>query len=159
MNRFFLAVIVVIGAAGLSASPAAALNYDCTKAGNAKKSECKAAGKPAAAPAKVATKTATKTETKTATKIERNYDCRLAGNKNKAACKSAATAAMPAVKQSVAKTVTMSKLVAMPRPKAAASAEDNNAVWSIGRCEDGLYSHSKVRSGACSRHGGVAKWN
>ncbi len=182
MNRFFLAAIVAIGVTGLSASPAAARNYDCTKAGNANKSECEVAAKPSAATAKVATKSTTKTTTKTAIKAERNYNCSLAGNKTKAACKRVATAAMPAAKQSstmvtrgpkstavttvktnvtpsVAKTVTMSKPVAMSRPKAAASAEDSNPVGSIGRCKDGLYSHSKVRSGACSRHGGVAKWN
>ena len=174
MNRFFLAAIVAVGVTGLSASPAAARNYDCTKAGNANKSECKGTAKPAkkpiAAPAKVTTKP------------ERNYDCRLTGNKNKAACKNAATTAMPVAKQSsttmvtrgpkstavttvttkvtpnVAKSATMSKPAAMPR-KGAASAEDSNPVGSIGRCKDGRYSHAKVRSGACSRHGGVAKWS
>lgn len=28
----------------------------------------------------------------------------------------------------------------------------------IGRCKDGTYSYSRVRSGACSGHGGVAVW-
>jgi hypothetical protein len=55
--------------------------------------------------------------------------------------------------------VAMSKPMAMPKAKSATSAEDSNPVGSIGRCKDGLYSHSKVRSGACSRHGGVAKWS
>jgi hypothetical protein len=171
MNRFYLAAIVAIGVTGLSASPAAARNYDCSKAGNANKSECKAAAKPAAAPAKVATKAVTKTE--------RNYDCRLSGNKNKTACKTAATTAMPVAKQSTSTMVTrgpkstavttvttkvtpnvaMSKPMALPKAKSATSAEDSNPVGSIGRCKDGLYSHSKVRSGACSRHGGVAKWS
>jgi hypothetical protein len=27
-----------------------------------------------------------------------------------------------------------------------------------GRCRDGTYTNSTARSGACSRHGGVAKW-
>ena len=174
MKRFFLAAIVAFVLTGLSAGPAAARNYDCTKAGNANKSECKAAAKLAAAPVKVATKTVTK--------AERNYDCRLTGNKNKAACKTAAVPAMPSAKQSsttmvtrgpkstavttvttkvtpnVAKTATTGKPVIMAKPKAA-SAEDSNPVGAIGRCKDGLYSHSKVRSGACSRHGGVAKWS
>lgn len=26
------------------------------------------------------------------------------------------------------------------------------------RCNDGTYSHSRSRRGACSRHGGVAQW-
>ena len=160
MNRLFLAAMMTLGAAGLAATPASARNYDCTKAGNATKAECKTAAKAApkvaakpmvaakaaakpAAPAKVATKTVTKTE--------RNYDCRLAGNKNKAACQTA----------TVSKTVAVAKLVAVakPAPKAAApAAEDKNPAGAIARCKDGFYSHSKQRTGSCSRHGGVAKW-
>ena len=45
MNRLFIAAIMAIGITGLSASPAAARNYDCTKAGNATKAECKTATK------------------------------------------------------------------------------------------------------------------
>ena len=26
------------------------------------------------------------------------------------------------------------------------------------QCKDGTYSHAKTHSGACSHHGGVAKW-
>jgi hypothetical protein len=138
-----------------------------------------------AAPAKTMAP-ATKASTKTVTKTGRNYDCRLTGNKNKTACKTAATVALPVAKQSsttlvtrgpkstavttvttkvtpnVPKTVAISSPVAMPRAArkvGAVSAEDRNPVGSIGRCKDGLYSHSKVRSGACSRHGGVAKWS
>jgi hypothetical protein len=36
--------------------------------------------------------------------------------------------------------------------------EDNNPAGAIARCKDGLYSHSRNRRGACSRHGGVANW-
>ena len=36
--------------------------------------------------------------------------------------------------------------------------EDNKAAGAIAQCKDGLYSHSKNRTGACSRHGGVARW-
>jgi hypothetical protein len=32
------------------------------------------------------------------------------------------------------------------------------AAGATARCEDGTYSHAKTRSGACSTHGGVAKW-
>jgi hypothetical protein len=38
------------------------------------------------------------------------------------------------------------------------ASEDNNPAGAIARCKDGLYSHSKNRRGACSRHGGVASW-
>lgn len=36
--------------------------------------------------------------------------------------------------------------------------EDNNPAGAIAQCKDGLYSHAKHHQGACSRHGGVAKW-
>jgi len=36
--------------------------------------------------------------------------------------------------------------------------EDNSVAGAIAQCKDGLYSHSKNRTGACSRHGGVARW-
>jgi len=38
------------------------------------------------------------------------------------------------------------------------ASEDNNPSGAIARCKDGLYSHSRNRRGACSRHGGVASW-
>lgn len=36
--------------------------------------------------------------------------------------------------------------------------EDNDPTGALAQCKDGLYSHSAHRRGACSRHGGVAKW-
>jgi hypothetical protein len=36
--------------------------------------------------------------------------------------------------------------------------EDNNPAGAIAQCKDGMYSHSKNRTGSCSKHGGVAKW-
>ncbi|MDQ6885651.1 MAG: DUF3761 domain-containing protein [Gemmatimonadota bacterium] len=36
--------------------------------------------------------------------------------------------------------------------------EDNNSEGAVAKCKDGLYSHSRHRRGACSRHGGVAQW-
>jgi hypothetical protein len=49
---------------------------------------------------------------------------------------------------------------ASPRSTVAGSGggEDHNAVGAIAQCKDGMYSHAKNRKGACSRHGGVAKW-
>ncbi|MGI8497877.1 MAG: DUF3761 domain-containing protein [Gemmatimonadaceae bacterium] len=38
------------------------------------------------------------------------------------------------------------------------ASEDNNADGAVAKCKDGLYSHSRHRRGACSRHGGVAQW-
>ena len=57
-----------------------------------------------------------------------------------------------------------------PKPKTATTApktttvagsggaEDHNSVGAIAQCKDGMYSHAKNRTGACSRHGGVARW-
>lgn len=36
--------------------------------------------------------------------------------------------------------------------------EDKNPAGAIAQCKDGMYSHAKERRGACSRHGGVARW-
>lgn len=49
---------------------------------------------------------------------------------------------------------------AAPKTSVAGSGarEDNNAAGAIAQCKDGMYSHSKNRTGTCSRHGGVAKW-
>jgi hypothetical protein len=50
-----------------------------------------------------------------------------------------------------------------PAPKPApaatsAAANDNNAAGATAQCKDGTYSHAKNHQGACSHHGGVAKW-
>lgn len=153
MNRLFLAAVMTLGAAVFAASPAKVAtrtvtkverNYDCRLSGNKNKTACHSAANPAKPVVKQVT-TATTT---------RNYDCTKAGNANKTVCKAA----------TVAKTVAVAKPVAMPRPmakvavKPAASSDDRNPAGAIGRCKDGFYSHSKQREGACSRHGGVAKW-
>ncbi len=36
--------------------------------------------------------------------------------------------------------------------------EDNEAAGAMAQCKDGMYSHAKTHRGACSRHGGVAKF-
>ncbi len=42
--------------------------------------------------------------------------------------------------------------------KSTGKSETTDPAGAIAKCKDGLYSHSKVRKGACSRHGGVAQW-
>jgi large subunit ribosomal protein L22e/Meckel syndrome type 1 protein len=142
-------------------------NYDCSKAGNKNKAVCKSAATTPAKPVAKQTTVATTT---------RHYDCTKAGNANKQECK-----------VSTASNVSASKPVATPKPslmqrmknamtgssapaakpaaparKIAASApatmENRNPAGAIAQCKDGLYSHAKGRTGACSRHGGVAKW-
>jgi large subunit ribosomal protein L22e/Meckel syndrome type 1 protein len=127
-------------------------NYDCSKPGNRNRAVCKSA---AASPAKAVAKQTTVT---TAT---RHYDCTKPGNASKEQCK-----------VSTASNQTVSKPVAAPKPAVAtakpkppvrkaaapASVENSNPAGAIAQCKDGTYSHAKVRTGACSRHGGVAKW-
>jgi serine/threonine-protein kinase len=58
--------------------------------------------------------------------------------------------------------------LAAPKPKVTAApkstvvgsgaADDKNPAGAIAQCKDGMYSHAKNRTGACSRHGGVARW-
>ena len=36
--------------------------------------------------------------------------------------------------------------------------EENDPADAIAQCKDGMYSHAANRRGACSRHGGVAKF-
>jgi large subunit ribosomal protein L22e/Meckel syndrome type 1 protein len=123
-------------------------NYDCIKPGNASKAVCKTAG---AGPAKPVAKQTTVAAT------TRHYDCTKPGNANKQECKVATASS-----QTVSKPVAQPRTTAAPRRTAAAapaSVEDHNPSGAIAQCKDGTYSHSKSRSGACARHGGVAKWS
>jgi hypothetical protein len=122
-------------------------NYDCSKAGNKNKAVCKAA----ATPSKPVVK---QTTVETAT---RHYDCTKPGNANKEQCKVSA-----ATHQTTSKSVAERKPAAAPaaRPTArrTSAANDNNPAGATAQCKDGTYSHAKERRGACSHHGGVAKW-
>ena len=167
---------------------AVAKNYDCSKAGNANKAACKSAGPAAAAPKAAATakaapaKAAPKVAATTTRSVTRSYDCTKAGNANKAQCKgktsvatsttkpAPAAAAKPGMFQRMknalgggsATPAPASRPAAAPRRTAAAapaSVEDRNPAGAIAQCKDGTYSHSKTRTGACSRHGGVTKWS
>jgi hypothetical protein len=42
--------------------------------------------------------------------------------------------------------------------KPVATGEDNNPKGAIAECKDHTYSHAKTHQGACSRHGGVARF-
>lgn len=133
-------------------------NYDCSKPGNANKAVCKSAG---ASPAKpVASQRTVATTT-------RHYDCTKPGNANKQECK-VSTSSNQATSKPVAQSRVTAGPAPTPRPAAAArrskvaapaSVEDHNPSGAIAQCKDGTYSHAKGRAGACSRHGGVAKWS
>ena len=138
-------------------------NYDCSKPGNKNKAVCKSA---VATPAKPLVKQTTVATT------TRHYDWTKPGNANKQECKVStasnvsASRPVPAPKPSLLQRMKnamsgSSAPAAKPARKVAASAptttENNNPVGAIAQCKDGLYSHAKGRTGACSRHGGVAK--
>lgn len=123
-------------------------NYDCSKAGNKNKAVCKSAAATAAKPVAKQTTVATTT---------RHYDCTKPGNANKQECK-----VSTATNQATSRPVAAPKPAAAPRRTATAnpaSVEDRNPAGAIAQCKDGTYSHAKVRTGACSRHGGVGKWS
>ena len=161
MNRWVLVAALAAGCTFASSAPAvaAARNYDCSKPGNANKAACKGAAKavaPAAKPAKAA-----KAKAVTAPKMEK---VAKAAKAPKAAKAAAAPAAKPGIFQRMSNA--LSGKAAKPAPaarrtaaSAPASVEDRNPAGAIAQCKDGAYSHSKTRAGACSRHGGVAKWS
>lgn len=116
-------------------------NYDCSKAGNKNKAACKTA---AVSPSKPIVKEATTTT------VTRHFDCSKPGNANKEACKvSTASSPAPTVIRTAA------PRAAAPAPTMTSASGPDGAT---AACKDGTYSHAKQHSGACSRHGGVAKW-
>jgi hypothetical protein len=184
----FLAVLApgMIAASPATAAAATARHYDCSKAGNANKAACKGTAPVAAAPATPARTTTTKTATttrqydctkagnanKTACKTagaqipsgkspgavktttvtnSTTTDCTKWYNKMRAACKTTSASSGP--KTTVAPA---------PRPTAAPRSSDggenSNPNGASAQCRDGTYSHAAHHQGACSRHGGVAKW-
>jgi hypothetical protein len=121
-------------------------HYDCTKAGNANKAACKTAA--AQTPAG---KTAGAVKTTTVSKAT-TTDCTKWYNKMRAQCRTA-TSSAPA----------HTTVAPAPKPTAstsrsAGSSANDNPAGATAQCKDGTYSHAKTHQGACSHHGGVAKW-
>jgi hypothetical protein len=119
-------------------------HYDCTKAGNANKAACKTAGvqtPSGKSPGAVKTTTATTSTT---------TDCTKWYNHMRAVCKTttASTGSHTTVAPAAKSTATAG----------AGESVSNNPAGAAAQCKDGTYSHAKSHSGACSHHGGVAKW-
>lgn len=170
LNPRSLGLGALVCASLIATAAHAERHYDCTKAGNANKAVCKNAAASPAAPAAPAAPAST-----------RHYDCSKAGNANKAVCKTAA-ASVPAATTTTATTTAtapskpsiFSRILkpkaqqpsAAPTTTAAAAPVGSYAGKSItkgaagatGQCRDGTYTHATHHSGACSSHGGVAKW-
>ena len=166
----------LLGCTILLVAPAhaqAVRHYDCSKAGNANKTVCKNAAA-SAAPASSAPAAAP-------VKAERHYDCSKAGNANNAVCKNTASAAAPAsiarpVPTAAARPSIFSRMRSRPSAAATPAAQQAPAsaaapsgsyqgksittspAGATGQCKDGSYTHATHHSGACSSHGGVAKW-
>jgi Protein of unknown function (DUF3761) len=116
---------------------------------------------PAAAPASVMGETVTCKDGATS-KAGRGA-CRGHGGVNKGgAAPVAVQAATPATKPAPAPTAKRPAPAPMAssRPAAPASgdSDNNSAAGATAHCKDGTYSHAQHRTGACSRHGGVAEW-
>lgn len=174
MTKLIPLLLFALGTAGVAAAAPAATprNYDCAKAGNSNKTVCKRAT-PAkvarAVPAKPAAKVvmATATRKVTTASVVRHYDCTKAGNKTKAQCRGTIVKTATVVRSVTApRAVAAARPIARPmaRPAAHAAAapantENRSAAGAIAQCKDGLFSHARRRDGACSRHGGVARWS
>lgn len=124
--------------------------YDCTKAGNANKSACKVAA------SKAATKTTPGAVKTTATTSSTTSDCSKWYNKAWAACRT--TTATPVAKTTVAPAPKPGTAAPAQVPATARAGAANDPNGATARCKDGTYSHAAHRTGACSRHGGVANW-
>lgn len=127
-----------------------ARTYDCTKAGNANKSACKAAA-PASVP--VARKV---TQTTTA-----SLDCTKFYNKMRAACRTPGAITKTSTTTTVAAAPTSVNKPVATHGRATTTVTrsvNSDATGATAQCKDGSYSHAQHHSGACSRHGGVAKW-
>lgn len=125
--------------------------YDCTKRGNADKAVCKSA----------ATKSPTGTspgaiKTTTTSKVT-TTDCTKWYNKSRAQCRSSTASSSPHTTVAPAPKQATAAPASAPAASKTASVNSNPA-GATAQCKDGTYSHAKTHQGACSRHGGVAKW-
>jgi len=124
--------------------------YDCTKKGNANKAACRTAA------AKSPTGTSPGAVQTTSTSKATTTDCTKWYNKARAQCRSATAVAAPHTSVTPAPKPAAGPKVASTSRNA--GGVDSNPAGATAQCKDGTYSHAKTHQGACSRHGGVAKW-
>jgi hypothetical protein len=130
-----------------------ARNYDCTKAGNANKAACKTATG-AAAPVRTTGKVTTNQTTSA------SYDCTKFYNKVRAVCRAQGATTKTSTSTVAPAPAPMNKpTVTRTRPATTVTRSVNSiAAGASAQCKDGSFSHAQHRTGACSHHGGVAKW-
>jgi len=115
----------------------------------AAKSEGKAAKAEVNAEKKAAAKTEAKADKKAAAKTEK------AETKREAKPAPSLPASIPATSPARTKSEAKSKA---PSATKTATADNNDPSGATAQCKDGTYSHAASHQGACSRHGGVAKF-
>ena len=186
-SRWLTAVLVLgllapVGTARAQATAATVTCKDGTASTTTGKGACSHHGGVAAAGATAPTPAAPATPAAVATGAAATVTCKdgtTSTTTGKGACShhggvGAPSAGAPAAK--VTTTTPPTKLATAPAPAVApapaaapktvvassagkaGSSETTDPTGAIAQCKDGLYSHSKTHSGACSRHGGVVKW-
>ena len=172
---------------GLASVAHAERHYDCSKPGNANKAVCKTAPATTAPPAGSAPATAPATAPITSSTrhydCSKPGNAKKAACKGAAPATTTVTTANAAPAAAPAKPSVFSRIL-KPKAQAPAPAAANNApaaapaatataaptasfkgksitadaAGATGQCRDGSYTHATHHSGACSSHGGVAKW-
>ncbi len=128
-----------------------ARTYDCTKAGNKNKSACRTSTAQSA-PIVAAAKT-TKVTTQT-------YDCTKFYNKMRTVCRTSGASTTTSKSSIISPSTPIIRPAAtQSRTTTVSRSVNSDSAGAIAQCKDGSYSHAQHRSGACSRHGGVAKWS
>ena len=128
-------------------APSTARHFDCSKPGNKTKAVCRSAVTPAAA---VVTKTTATTA---------SYDCTKFYNRMRAVCRAQSSTSKTSTSSVPVRPSMNSPVSSQTRTTTTTSRSVNgNAAGATAQCKDGSYSHAQHHSGACSRHGGVAKF-
>jgi predicted nucleic acid-binding Zn-ribbon protein len=170
------AALLAIGLHGarLDAQATASVCKDGTTSAASGKGTCSGHGGVDAAATAAAKKAAKKTETAkaapaaevtctdgTTSKGGRGACSKHGGIKGAAvpAATAAPTPAAPAAKPAPKSSVANAPAAAKTETKASTKrGEDNDPTDAIAQCKDGMYSHAANHRGACSKHGGVAKF-
>lgn len=109
-----------------------------------------------------AMKAASKAEARAAAKMAR-ADARATkavsvAKTEKGAAKADVKAEAKAVKSATTQAKVESKTASRGAPAAAVRGDDHDARGATAECKDHTYSHARTHQGACSRHGGVARY-
>ena len=145
---------------------AAAGRGACAGHGGVDAAATKAAKRAAKADARAAKKTAAAAATVTCSdgtegKAGRGACSRHGGIAGSASASTKASVPTPRpapAPTATARASTRSRASSAPAAPSSGGREDNNPTGAIAQCNDGMYSHSSNRRGACSRHGGVKAW-